>query len=632
MAAILAVAASDNWNSNGSWVGGVQPTAADDVTIVAGANVTIPTGVTALARSVTIAATGTVTFATTTSVLTIGDGTAGAGSVAFSNAGTVTLTGVGTINFISTSATVQTLTSGGVTLPNITINGSGNNIQLADNLTTSGNITRTAGTLDFNSKTVTMNGASKTFAGGGLTYTGTLIQSGSGAAAITGANSFTTYTRTPTAVKTDSLALSANQIVTGTCTLNSNSLTNRLLVQSNTLGTPRTITAATLVATNVIDFRDITGAGAATWTTGASGATYFGDCGGNSGITVTPSASQTATATTSFSISDVTKFTSRVPLPQDDVVMNGAFSASQTITVDMPRCGRNWDLSAVTGAPSFIWASLASFTTYGNITMASNVLPSGSTTSWNFEGRGSQTITNNSVVWQSATRVNVNSFNGTYTQTDATNHIANNSPSVLQVTVGTFSDGGFNITSGQLGVSSGATYNPGNITFTANGTSNGNIINISSGATFTGGNMTIVIPTRTVSQTLAGGNKAFKAFNITGGTGVLTVTGNNTFTNLPQVTGGTQSIIWPGGGTTTFTNGGSFGNGTNVLTFTSSSGSSTLSFGTQVNADYLNLTNIIAAGTTPAYAGANSTNGGGNTNWLFSAAPSSGGTMLLMGV
>lgn len=52
--------------------------------------------------------------------------------------------------------------------------------------------------------------------------------------------------------------------VTGTLTIAGNSPTNRLLVQSNTLGTPRTITAAAVAPTNC-DFQDITGAGAATW-------------------------------------------------------------------------------------------------------------------------------------------------------------------------------------------------------------------------------------------------------------------------------------------------------------------------------------------------------------------------------
>jgi hypothetical protein len=54
MATITANAATGNWNANGTWVGSVQPTAADDVVIPSGAVVTIPAAVTALCRSIDV--------------------------------------------------------------------------------------------------------------------------------------------------------------------------------------------------------------------------------------------------------------------------------------------------------------------------------------------------------------------------------------------------------------------------------------------------------------------------------------------------------------------------------------------------------------------------------------------------
>ena len=41
--------------------------------------------------------------------------------------------------------------------------------------------------------------------------------------------------------------------------------------------------------------------------------------------------------------------------------------------------------------------------------------------------------------------------------------------------------------------------------------------------------------------------------------------------------------------------------------------------------DYVNLTNIPASGTSKFYAGVNSTDGGGNTNWIFTNPPVLGG-------
>jgi hypothetical protein len=49
--------------------------------------------------------------------------------------------------------------------------------------------------------------------------------------------------------------------VTNNLVINGNSGVNRLLVKSDTLGTQRTITAATVSITNA-DFQDIKGAGA----------------------------------------------------------------------------------------------------------------------------------------------------------------------------------------------------------------------------------------------------------------------------------------------------------------------------------------------------------------------------------
>lgn len=109
------------------------------------------------------------------------------------------------------------------------------------------------------------------FTGGGQTFgTATFAVEGASSHAMTGANTFTNLSFTGAAVKTTSYSFAANQTVTGTFTATGNSATNLLLVQSNTLGTPRTITAAAVALTNC-DFMDITGAGAALWYGGTLG-------------------------------------------------------------------------------------------------------------------------------------------------------------------------------------------------------------------------------------------------------------------------------------------------------------------------------------------------------------------------
>lgn len=144
-----------NWN-----VGGVAqvaaPTAADNVAFGAGVGATnnactIPTATTIVGRSYDFTGyTGTLTFASTTAAITIGDGTAGTSNIALKLVAgmTLTLTGIGTITFASTSATQQSINSGGKTVPNITLNGIAGSWVLAANMTSSGVVTLTNGAFD----------------------------------------------------------------------------------------------------------------------------------------------------------------------------------------------------------------------------------------------------------------------------------------------------------------------------------------------------------------------------------------------------------------------------------------------------------------------------------------------------
>lgn len=892
MATITANTGSGNWNVNGTWVGGVQPSATSDVVIPASASVTVPAATTVLGRSVTVQTSGTLIFAATTSQIDIGDATVGAGNVAFSNAGTITLTGIGTLRFISTSTTVQTITSGGQTLPNITLNGSGGKWQLADNLTSSGTVTNTLGTWDTNSKTcsyvayvctgttartttmgssaITLTGTSTVWSmssttgttitsntaiitipgtgatwsytgGGGLNLNGaSLVFTGSGTQTITNtlvSVTMANLTRTGTASKVDVFSLNtAGIIVTGTATFGGNSTQgiNRLFVASSSAGAQRTITAAAYAITGDVNFADMNLAysGGASWTN--TGSANIGDAGNNTGAATTnanspvtqtrigkgtltgsylslpgvagnsasapdiaaytgsgvmrgavrvaladwtnvantdlishwqsangsrgwtffvanttgvltlvvssdgiantvsqgsssasltdgqtywlgfnydtttgvldfykadgssntePSywggwtliSNHTVTATVPFNsdqplsvgtrgdgITNPAKgnfyralfytnattlqfdadftaetlgttsftedssnaatvtinstgnaggnwsdnlWTSRIPLPQDDAIIDSA--AGGTITMDMPRVAADVDFTGFTGTAAF--TSLATVF-YGSIEYASGMTLTG-TQGITLGGRGSHTITTNNKTMLAATGVNAGG--GDYTFADNYTNSANSS-SAIALSSGTLTATG-NVSATGTGAGtrfsmSGGTLNMGSGTWTMSSTGGGTNWSVTSGTLNADTSTIAFTDTGANAKTFAGGGKTYNLMTIAGGgAGSVTFTGANTFASPIQIAGGTKSIVWPGSTTTTFTAGGNFGNTTNVITMTASAGSATLSFGSLLSADYLNLTNIPATGVVPAYAGTHSTDGGGNTNWVFTA-------------
>lgn len=197
---------------------------------------------------------------------------------------------------------------------------------------------------------------------------------------------------------------------------------------------------------------------------------------------------------------------------------------------------------------------------------------------------------------------------------------------VLTHTAGTLNDGGYNISAREL-TSSGATsrtlaFNGGTwslslagVAFTASG----------SGLTTTGTG-SVVSLTAATAKTFAGNGFDYSSMTLNqGGAGVLTVSGNNTFKDWSATTKPSQFTVTTGTTQTfqSFTLSGTAGNlvtirnsstvGANAHTFTKPSGT--------VNVDYLDIQRSNATGGAAWYAGANSTNSGTNTGWIFTAAP-----------
>jgi hypothetical protein len=103
----------------------------------------------------------------------------------------------------------------------------------------------------------------------------------------------------------------------------------------------------------------------------------------------------------------------------------------------------------------------------------------------------------------------------------------------------------------------------------------------------------------------------------------MTITGSNTITNLSNGVAPT-TFTFTSGTTTTIQNFGISGSSGNLVTIGSTTTSAhTLSKSSgNTNVDYLSISYSTATGGATWYAGANSTNGGNNTGWLFSSPTS----------
>ena len=613
------------------------------------------------------------TFTSTSGTLSVGGSWSRTAGTFTHNSGTVTFT---------STATGKTVTAGGQSFANLTFGGVGGGWTFQDAITATGTITLTNGSLNTNGQTIsaaaiassntntrsltlgasnitltiggsnyawnmgtttgltfsagtstiTMTGNNLSryngFNGGGKTYNN-ISFSGSGSPGVHGANVITNLTKTGAAVKGDGLVFNGNQTITGTLTVNGNSATNRVLVSSYITGTTRIISAAAVSVSNA-DFTDITGAGAASWnlsaTTGGSGNAL-----GNSGITFTTAASQYWVGNGGgwsdvnhwASTSGGTGGTGRVPLPQDTAYINASSitSASQTITLDVPRLGGNIDYTGVANSPTVSHA--ATTTMYGSLTYASGLGSiNGTYYSFSLSSRSTAAITSGGKTFNGI--LIINGPGGTFNLQDSLTI-----GTTFYIYNGTFNASTFNVSAPTIDIArygSVRTVNMGSGTWTASGTSSAWYMGTGGTTTLDAGTSTIVMSDASATaKVFDGAGKTYYDFSVnSAGSATYTFTGANSFHNF-TVTGAAKTVTLPASTTTTITN--SFDiNGTASYTVTLNSSSSgtaaTLSktSGT-VSVDYLSIRDITAAGGATWYAGANSTSVSGNTGWIFTAPP-----------
>uniref|UniRef100_A0A6M3IFM6 Uncharacterized protein n=2 Tax=viral metagenome TaxID=1070528 RepID=A0A6M3IFM6_9ZZZZ len=483
-------------------------------------------------------------------------------------------------------------------------------------------------------KTLTMgasiiNCASWTYSGSNLTVTAntaTINVTGTGAVALGTANwagadfnlngtahtvsgsptGIAVFTRNGTATKTDTITLTSG--ATLTCTtfaMIGNSRTNQLNVITTTLGSPATITATNWTGTNNADLMDITATNAVDFSAGGLNILTIGDGGGNTGITFPAAANQASTK--NGSASDSTMWTSRIPLVGIDDV-----TVSHDLTYDMPRIGKS---ITFTGTPTVTLSN--NISNYGSLTLASGMTYNASTYINFFRGRGAYTLT---CAGKSLYNISVYMVGGTLTLQDDITATA-----YLWVYNGTLDLNDKDSTAG-ICISDGTATRSillGNGTITINRTSAGSKWNFgtTTGLTFDAEDSTIIMTNSgTNAQTFSGGGLTYNHVRVEGaGAYTLTITGDNTFEKLRQDNiEAIKTIRVTPGSVQTIRNLQVFSNKIKEGVIDTGGAAATIQgHRGYCELNHVNLTSIVAGEKYKYYAGNNSTDGTGNTNWIF---------------
>ena len=510
---------------------------------------------------------------------------------------TMTRTYTGTITY--RPATARVLTSGGTTsLSDTVLNGAGT-LQLADNFTLGGtaDLTYTTGSFDGNGQMVELVGTAHT---------------------VSGNWTFHTLQRTGTATKTDTLTLEAGETIT--CTANftaiGNSAINRVLVQSSTLGTAATINATAFTNTDAADFMDIASTNALDISGAAS---YTGDCGGNTNLTFTTYTTQIWDGTTG-NWDNVAKWTSRVPLPQDNVTAGGA---GITITVNVPRVGGNLTFTGTPIVTRDATYAAQGFQWYGSLTMVSGMTYTDIGMSERFRGRGNYTLDTagkllRSLVIQAPTG-NLTLASDLAMVTDGTISITNGefNTSTYDVSARKISGTGTTVRAVTLG--------SGTITLVSTTAESKWTFTDVTNLTFDAGTSTIVLTNSgNNNQTFDGGGLTYNNVTV-GGAGVyiLVVQATNTFNTFTVDRSiSAKTVRFAVGSTQTMTDFVCATSGIIVATIDGVGGwNITKAGGGLVLVDYMNIINSTAAPASTWYASTHSTDGGGNAGWIFLDPP-----------
>lgn len=572
----------------------------------------------------TYSRTGTTYFKSTTAGKTIDLGGKTLGTVSFDGMGGY-WTQTSAFRSSSLTLTQGTLDTGN---QNLTLSSSFYSTNLNVRSIILGSSTLTCGLWSVNSSlslspgtsTIIVTAGGTGFSGGGLTYNNVSLTVSDASVSVSGANTFLNLSRTAATGKTSAISFSADQIITGALTLNGSSTINRLLVLSSVIGTSRTLTAENVSCANV-DFQDITGSGNADWDLSAiSGGS--GDCGGNSDIIFTTPVEQHWINVDGGNWSLNTNWTSRIPLPQDNVYLNCAFGTSKTVTIDMLRLGKNIDWTGATWVTSLTFAfsvPVISCSLYGNLILVSNLSITNNGSIFLMSGRENTTITSNGC---RMSKLGLNNYNSTISLND--DLICDGG--LVQYN-GTFDATMYNVTTSNVSFSLNVyprTLKLGTGTWIITGRDTLNYGWRTSSVTTVVPGTSLIKMTDTSNNPLIfeGGNKLYNNiwFSRGASTGTITISGTNTFNDIKDDGTESHTIIFPNG-VTTVSSLSVVGNPGKLIYMlrTGGTGSFTLSDTTGTNnISYVYLQNSTATGGAlwKAYDGTN-VDGGGNVGWDF---------------
>lgn len=525
-----------NWSTTSGGAGGASvPTSADAVIFDANSS-SYP-----------------VSIVFTNSGVTVGSVTVNSSLILLGLNAAITITGALTITSGSFSSNTYNVTATTLSSSNSntrTINLGSSTVTLTTvsgiSFSTSTNLTFNAGT---SSLVLSGTGATQLNGGSGVTfYNVSLTNVALTSPSVAGNNTFNNLSivgRISAGIT--NVIFAANQTINGTLTLSAGTnATMRTFLQSNTIGTTRTLTCAAVASLTDIDFRDITIAGAAAFVSG----TRLGDCKGNSGITFAAGVnkywdpagnniwSATAWSTTGGGAVAVNNF----PLAQDTAIFQSTSPATgATMTINAAYNIGTIDMSARTSNTMTLATGTQTPAIYGNWINGTGTTLSGTGT-LTFAGRGSQTITSAGKKFTQA--LSVNSPSGSVTFQDAYT-----SSAAIALVAGTLDAATYNVsTSGQLNISGTGirTLALGSGTWSLTGTAL--IISTTTTTNLTVTGTGTISATSASAKTFAGGGiQTYPTIN-QGGTGTLTIAGSNKFANITntaigrvQFTGGTTN-------------------------------------------------------------------------------------------